>query len=1280
MQLKKSTVLLFLFSLSFVFNNTIQSAESNSFAWNKSNLNKDNRKESLTVYYGTKDEGFDYLCYPKSVVLDTAAFNNNIELLGLVPDTNYFFVIKTEDTLSQQYSFKTPKAPTEGLSAIPLGNADFTVIALPDTQHYTYSATNFQIFIDQTQWILDQKVNLNIVLVDHLGDIVDYSEAIQWQRARLALNNLNQSDIAIGIAPGNHDYNVISANTGEATLYDKNFPATTAISNADGLGIPSYDNYPWYGGYMGGTNDVVTADDGNYTDRLWKNNYVLFSAGGMDFINIALEFNFPFQSQQWLNDVLDAFPDRRAIISTHAFIRDDNSVTESGNVQAVLDDVLEQHCNVFLILCAHYHGDPNTPGEAELNLVNSCGKPLYIRMSNYQEEVNGGQGFLRIMTFKPSRSEIEFKTYSPVLNQYRTSPSSQFTLPYDMAASSGIALNITAPTNGQVFSNGVANIPVSVNTNAVVDFVEFKFNGQTYTDNDASDTTFGVTIPNTSSLPSGTYTIEVIAHDVQTSNTLVKHISFEIGIVSGTMDVKVNASNNDAEENRFNNGAVDLSSSDLELYTDEGVDPQYVGLRFMNINIPQGATVTSAYLKFTVDEVNSGNVLINIAGQAADNPLAFTSTAFNISSRLKTSSIVNWYPEAWLQEYNLKQTPSLIPIVQELVNREGWNPGNAMAFILYGANTPTNTRIAKSFDGQSNYAPVLHIEYVLNPCIQQTFYADSDGDGYGNASISITQCDQPIGYVTNNLDCNDAASTIHPNTSEICWNTIDDNCNGLTSESCVPIAIYVNNPYLINNFSTAISASPYSYPGAHTLGYNFQITNMATGQVRTFIQNGPFARFFTIPTDIRGYSTQYQIRAAAVINGEMVPFAIPPIYVTSIDIPTISLNASYCNTTLSRLNATVAANSGLNANYYKFRIRLTSDTAEMPTYHYIQTASRFLSANSFIDLNLQYNTSYSISVQYGMLNNGLELLSAYGSECIIYTPQIPLIGISTPTCRTTVTYIGATLSANSAMYAINYQFRIRQLDDNLVSPTFHYTTPSNSRFSSLSSFQDLSLNYETQYAVAVRYKLMVNDQEFWTEYGPECEIQTPEFPTTQITPLECGTTVTNLNQSYFIVPYAGTQMYKIHLEEQIDTGAIVLDEIERLLPNFTLNMFSGTQLNKEYTISVALKLKGVYGPFGKSCDLNAMIARQTQQFSTADFDVKITPNPFQYQSNITLHSFSGAAVDIKVYDVLGRQIEAMTINANKISSLKIGQQYPSGIYNVIITQDNNVKAVRIVKR
>lgn len=67
------------------------------------------------------------------------------------------------------------------------------------------------------------------------------------------------------------------------------------------------------------------------------------------------------------------------------------------------------------------------------------------------------------------------------------------------------------------------------------------------------------------------------------------------------------------------------------------------------------------------------------------------------------------------------------------------------------------------------------------PCTPSTWYADTDGDGYGNASTTLSYCTQPYGYVANSADCNDALANVHPAATELC-NGIDDNCSGAADE------------------------------------------------------------------------------------------------------------------------------------------------------------------------------------------------------------------------------------------------------------------------------------------------------------------------------------------------------------------------------------------------------------------------------------------------------------------------------------------------------------------
>ncbi len=74
-----------------------------------------------------------------------------------------------------------------------------------------------------------------------------------------------------------------------------------------------------------------------------------------------------------------------------------------------------------------------------------------------------------------------------------------------------------------------------------------------------------------------------------------------------------------------------------------------------------------------------------------------------------------------------------------------------------------------------------------------TYYRDADGDGYGNPGNTRTTClPQPSGYVTDNHDCNDGNSDIHPGAAEICDGQ-DNNCDGVIDEGCTLYTYYRDN-------------------------------------------------------------------------------------------------------------------------------------------------------------------------------------------------------------------------------------------------------------------------------------------------------------------------------------------------------------------------------------------------------------------------------------------------------------------------------------------------------
>ena len=70
-----------------------------------------------------------------------------------------------------------------------------------------------------------------------------------------------------------------------------------------------------------------------------------------------------------------------------------------------------------------------------------------------------------------------------------------------------------------------------------------------------------------------------------------------------------------------------------------------------------------------------------------------------------------------------------------------------------------------------------------------TWYADTDGDGYGDEAVSTQSCDMPSGYVENPDDCDDMSATQYPGADEYC-NGEDDDCDGEIDENTVDAETY----------------------------------------------------------------------------------------------------------------------------------------------------------------------------------------------------------------------------------------------------------------------------------------------------------------------------------------------------------------------------------------------------------------------------------------------------------------------------------------------------------
>ena len=209
----------------------------------------------------------------------------------------------------------------------------------------------------------------------------------------------------------------------------------------------------------------------------------------------------------------------------------------------------------------------------------------------------------------------------------------------------------------------------------------------------------------------GDYVLRLTGSDGELSSSDTVAVTVGAGGGGGTVVVaesKVSAGSDDAEE-RASNGAMSLTSSDLELVVD-GSKVQTVGLRFPALSVPAGATIVRAWVQFSTDEVKSTATNLSIAAQAADNAASFTTASHNVSSRPRTAATVGWAPSAWSTvgaRGPAQQTPDLAAPLQQVVSRAGWAAGNAVVLVITG----TGVRTAVASEGSAANAPVLHVEY-----------------------------------------------------------------------------------------------------------------------------------------------------------------------------------------------------------------------------------------------------------------------------------------------------------------------------------------------------------------------------------------------------------------------------------------------------------------------------------------------------------------------------------------------------------------------------------------
>lgn len=260
----------------------------------------------------------------------------------------------------------------------------FSIVWMSDTQLYTSSYPD--ILPAMTQWVTDNREKENIVCLVHTGDLLQAGfNEVQQQRLTDAVKLLPK-DLLCVTAAGNHDRALVA---------------------------------PFYRYYADYRFDTALVPEQSIYDG--ECSYVTFEAGDMKLLLLSVAYLREKDCVDWANQVLAAHPDRYAILLVHSYLDpllDDYNDGYTSSGDTLLSKVVSVSPNLRMVLCGHMHGVCYRAAELDDNGDGETDRLVQQMMFNPQEDVLGGGGYLRLLTFHPENDTVEILSYSPYLDVY----------------------------------------------------------------------------------------------------------------------------------------------------------------------------------------------------------------------------------------------------------------------------------------------------------------------------------------------------------------------------------------------------------------------------------------------------------------------------------------------------------------------------------------------------------------------------------------------------------------------------------------------------------------------------------------------------------------------------------------------------------------------------------------------------------------------------------------------------------------------------------------------
>ena len=368
-----------------------QTAENNVFR-----VTVGEQKTMILQYRGTSSEK-DFIRFS---VLNVKT--NEYEPLRVFPsgDTVYIEFEAGENTVKDGVvTFKAEEYVYE--------SASDTMVWITDTQYYTAYENTFCEYVADIDYYIDLYNKGEAGFLLHTGDVADDYSPEEKARAQMKAasdlhKKLDDAGIPYGIVDGNHD-------AGQEKADSKYF--------VEQFGSARFNGTSWFYGSL----------DNN------THHYDLVTLNGQDFLFLWLGYGVEATPEvlAWADTVLNKYPDRNAIIMTHAYLDEHNAwvlnykdVTAYNHSRApeIWENIVVPHSNVVAVFCGHTPGVGRNLREVDAN--RSVWEILAdYQFVNVQDPANkqgniicDGEGYLRLVSFADGK--MTQRTYSPFLDDW----------------------------------------------------------------------------------------------------------------------------------------------------------------------------------------------------------------------------------------------------------------------------------------------------------------------------------------------------------------------------------------------------------------------------------------------------------------------------------------------------------------------------------------------------------------------------------------------------------------------------------------------------------------------------------------------------------------------------------------------------------------------------------------------------------------------------------------------------------------------------------------------